>query len=234
MLRALLRRLWSAVRAVRDLADPRRRRLRLLTHRVVRDHQLPDWHRSLPWERPYLRAAAAWIAAHSEPSTPILDCGCGLGQLLQLLHERGFADLRGIELRPEIADAARELLAELGIPAEIRVSDAFEAIPASAPIPVLVTTNWHHAVANGLPRLIELVGPALARGGIWLFDALSDPPPRLLIPAPQQVREGYATAAIGTMAGRAGLVLVDIIPAGDRTLYAVRRPACATGTDPSP
>ncbi len=223
MVRAALRRAWGAVRAARDLTDPRRARLRRLTHRLVREHGLPDWHRSLPWERRYVQVAADRIAAHVTRTTPVLDCGCGLGQLLVLLHERGYRDLRGVELQSAIAAAARELLAELGIPADIRVADAFDAIPAAAPIPLLVTTNWHHAVTSGLPRLVYLAEAALAPDGVWVFDALPDPPPPLLVPAPQKVREGYTPSAIRAMAARTGLEIADVVPAGDRTLYVARR-----------
>lgn len=196
-----------------------------MTMRVTQERSLPDWCRSLPWERRYLVTAARWITEHFPPTARIVDCGCGLGQLFVLVHESGFRDLTGIEARRDVADAADELLSQLNIEVRIQVADAYEALPRMrlAEQAVLVTTNWHHAVAGGLPRLFDAARIAMAPGSVWVFDALDDPPPAPHVWFPEPVREGFGPETIARMADRTGFKVMETIPCGDRTLYVVRK-----------
>lgn len=206
--------LIEAALAVLDYADPRRRSLRWHTQRLVRKYGTPPWHRSVPWRRPYLLAAAEWIAGHVTPDAAILDAGCGLGHLFVLLHARGFRRFRGVDVEPNVVAAARDLLGTFHVAADVEAADAFTAIPASAPIDVLVTTNWHHAVAGGLSRLTTLAATSLAPHGHWLFDALYPPPPE---------REGFTPDEVARMVSGAGLRVVDAYQFHGRALYVAGR-----------
>lgn len=65
--------------------------------------------------------AALEIARSLIPNGRFLDVGCGIGTKLLLAHYLGWADVTGVELRPEYAGPARRLMPE----ATIVEADAF-------------------------------------------------------------------------------------------------------------
>lgn len=221
-------------RAARGVARPHRRSRRLsrraglkrLVDVVARRHGLSEWHRSMPWERSYLMAAARWIARNVPPGSG--DRGCGTARPFVLPHPHGFGHFLGIDIEPAVIAAARDLLTTVGMPADLEVRDALAPLDGARP-DVLVTTNWHHSVKNGLPSLATLAAAEFGPGGLWLFDALPDPPPPLYDPHALPHREGFSRPAVVRMLEDAGLGLRETINCSDRTVsLAVKLPA---GTD---
>ena len=75
---------------------------------------------------------SAWQAAHPEERLAVLDVGTGSGYQAGVLAALG-ADVTSIERDPELAEEARQRLAELGFEVEVIVGDGSLGWPAGAP-----------------------------------------------------------------------------------------------------
>lgn len=101
--------------------------------------------------------------------TPVLDLGCGRGELLSLLHERGLA-ARGVDGSEQMVEAcqARGLTAERG--------DLFVALAAVPPASLGAVVSFHvieHLPADSLDRLVRLAWAALRPGGALILETPS-------------------------------------------------------------
>ena len=93
------------------------------------------------WDRAVVTALAPGIEAWA-----ILDVGCATGRLLSHLADAGATRICGVDLAPNIVEAAREKLATQGARAELHAADAEEALPwpeASFDV-VTLTGVLHH------------------------------------------------------------------------------------------
>jgi SAM-dependent methyltransferase len=98
-----------------------------------RESALPA-HESYPWAQQFFDRAtafrpAAWDAGflhpHLQPGMCLLDCGCRLGRItLGLAQAVAPGKVIGIDIRPEIVEAAKELVLERRVPnVRFRVGD---------------------------------------------------------------------------------------------------------------
>ena len=120
--------------------------------RVPRERFVPEASRADAWRnvalpigrgqtisQPYVVARmtealelSAWQAAHPEERLAVLDVGTGSGYQAGVLAALG-ADVTSIERDPELAEEARQRLAELGFEVEVIVGDGSLGWPAGAP-----------------------------------------------------------------------------------------------------
>jgi protein-L-isoaspartate(D-aspartate) O-methyltransferase len=91
------------------------------------------------------------------PGDHVLDVGTGSGYQAAVLAALG-ARVSAIEVRPELAAAARERFAALGLPVELRVGDGALGWPERAPFDAIV-------VAAAAPRVPPALLQQLAPGG---------------------------------------------------------------------
>ena len=107
-------------------------------------------------------------------SGPVIDVGCGRGELLEMLQEDGFTAL-GIDNNDTQLDAARAF----GVP--VLHADAIEHLRSLPQDSVLAVTGIHiveHFPFTDLIRLLQEVARVLRPGGICVFET---PNPRNLI-----------------------------------------------------
>jgi SAM-dependent methyltransferase len=110
------------------------------------------------WDHKYLP-----LLDDLERSAPVLDIGCGAGELLAYLERRGFSHARGIDISAEQIALARER----GVNAEI--ADAFEFLEQNQNqnqfAAILAVDVLEHFARDELVRLAPLLHAALAPGG---------------------------------------------------------------------
>lgn len=97
---------------------------------------------------------------------PVLDLGCGRGELLRLLKDNG-TDARGVDSNPHMAEVARAI----GLP--IEQIDLFAALDACESESLGAVTAFHvieHLSLNDQLRLIRASRRALRPGGILLLE----------------------------------------------------------------
>lgn len=82
-------------------------------------------------------ALPEWRAAHEAQQPVVLDVGTGSGYQAAVLAEMG-AHVVSVEREPELADRARQTLAELGYAVEVRVGDGSRGAPDAAPFAAIV------------------------------------------------------------------------------------------------
>jgi SAM-dependent methyltransferase len=98
---------------------------------------------------------------------PVLDLGCGRGELLEALRTAGI-ESRGVDNDPAMVEACRRL----GVPAS--ESEAIEALRASAPASLGAVTAIHvveHLAAAAWMELIGEAARALRPGGVLLVES---------------------------------------------------------------
>jgi SAM-dependent methyltransferase len=100
---------------------------------------------------------------------PVLDLGCGRGEALALLHERGIA-ARGVDGSARMVAACRErgLAADQG--------DLFAALAAAPPRSLGAVLSFHvieHLPIGALDRLVRLAWGALRPGGVLVLETPS-------------------------------------------------------------
>ncbi len=115
---------------------------------------------------PYLRRL---VARHfpQDKSCAVLELGCGHGALLHVLHENGYANVRGVDGSPEQVAAARRL----GI-GGVEQGDLMAALAAtpSGTVDVVVAFDAidHFRKAELIP-LVDAVRRVLKPGGRWII-----------------------------------------------------------------
>ncbi len=170
--RALVREIEREVRetahltGIASLSEPvRRALLRVPRHRFVPEHlqHLAYANRALPLacgqtvSQPYIVALMTELARVG-PGSRVLEIGTGSGYQAAVLTEI-CGSLRSMERLPELAEAARRRLRELGYrDVEIRVGDGHHGWPEAAPFDAIVVT----AAAARIPPALEA---QLAPGG---------------------------------------------------------------------
>ena len=114
-----------------------------------------------------LLGLAEWREAHGGEAPNVLDVGTGSGYQAAILAELG-ARVVSIELEAELAERARNVLAELGYQVEVRVGDGSAGAPDEAPFAGIVAAAAAPQVPVPLVEQLEADGRlVLPVGGRW-------------------------------------------------------------------
>jgi SAM-dependent methyltransferase len=109
-------------------------------------------HKYLPLLRDLARAA------------PILEIGCGGGELLAFLAQHGFRNIRGVDISAEQVALAQ------GRGVDARAADVFDALPGQGGLAAIIAVDLlEHLTRDELLRLAPLLFNALAPGGRLLI-----------------------------------------------------------------
>ncbi len=107
--------------------------------------------------------------AHLPKSARILELGCGHGRILNYLHQKGFVNVRGID----IADEQVALAEQEGLNAER--ADAFEYLsPLRASLDCIIAIDFvEHFTTEELVRLCTMMHSALKPDGMILLQTVN-------------------------------------------------------------
>jgi len=145
---------------------------------------LHEWLRGGKHSSAFLPDAVDWIAMHVSAQARILDAGCGNGDLVRMLAERGFHHLFGCDIEPGHIRVARRRAGEFGV---FQESDFCKQRLFTGGFDLICAFNWLHndwqaKHATGIaPRkedptrldsLAENVKLSIVPGGRFVFDCL--------------------------------------------------------------
>ncbi|MUV61670.1 class I SAM-dependent methyltransferase [Halobacterium sp. CBA1126] len=135
---------------------------------------VPNWDVGHP-QRPFVRLVEAGVL-----DGPVLDVGCGTGELALFLAARGF-DVLGVDLSPVAVQQARQKARYRRVPASFLVWDALD-LPAIAAAgfsfrTVLDSAMFHVLGDRERDQFVAGLADVLAPGGVYcvLGDARRDP-----------------------------------------------------------
>jgi SAM-dependent methyltransferase len=110
------------------------------------------------WRHKYLP-----LLADVDRTAPILEIGCGSGELLSFLAQNGFLRTRGLDISPDQVARARAR----GVDAE--VADVFEVLAHEQAALIIAVDVLEHFTRDELLRLAPLLYQALQPGGRLLI-----------------------------------------------------------------
>jgi SAM-dependent methyltransferase len=150
---------------------------------AVRERYRKRWHefgyhsRTLGWNKDcqWVRFEAALDGIRNNEMQSVLDVGCGFGDLLGFLRERGWQGrYTGIDLVPELVDAARGVYRE-DPAAEFVCGDVHEGAPLPKSELVLALGMFNHSLPQGNLGLIQETIAAMweASSSVVVCDFLS-------------------------------------------------------------
>jgi O-antigen chain-terminating methyltransferase len=119
--------------------------------------------------RAEIRAQLERYLAFLPSGGTILDLGCGRGEFLELLQERGFRGL-GVDLNAQMADDCR------GRGLQVEKADLLEALaarPDGSLQGVFSAQVIEHLPPAALERLVELACAKLASGGVLILETIN-------------------------------------------------------------
>jgi 2-polyprenyl-3-methyl-5-hydroxy-6-metoxy-1,4-benzoquinol methylase len=139
-----------------------------MTYRQFLYDSYVDVHQGIVDERRSEPALAQDVLRHlsCRSEAPILDVGCGQGQLIRLLRARGYTEVSGIDVSPQQVELARRL----GTP-QVEQADLFDhcADHASAYDVVVAMDVVEHFDREDVPRVFRAFWELLRPGGTFIF-----------------------------------------------------------------
>ncbi len=118
---------------------------------------------------PDVRRQQEKLAAHFRPGTRVLDLGCGRGEFLEILKERGVVG-SGVDGNGQMVEICRDK----GL--DVRKADLLEALaglPDGSLDGIFSSQVIEHLPPAALKRLVELAHAKLASGGILLLETVN-------------------------------------------------------------
>lgn len=141
-----------------------------------------------PWDIGGVQPAMAALLAKYPPTGPVLDAGCGSGDLSIYLAKHGY-EVLGIDFVEAAINAANEKLDSL--PPEItrrvsfQVADALKPSLLGRQFGAVVDSGFYHLFdPEQCERYVEELGPALIPGGLYYLHAFD-----IEIPYPNMPRK---------------------------------------------
>ncbi|MFK7904727.1 MAG: class I SAM-dependent methyltransferase [Chitinophagales bacterium] len=116
-----------------------------------------------------------------QKSDKILDMGCGTGRTTFPLYATGYQNVKGLDLTPEMIEAAQELNAHFGVDIPFEVADARELdFEEGAFDAVIFSFNGLMSIPDMKERekALKEIARVLKRGGVFIFtthDRENDP-----------------------------------------------------------
>jgi SAM-dependent methyltransferase len=94
-------------------------------------------------------------AAGDVTGKAVLDAGCGEGYLSRLLADRGAGPVTGVDLCPELVDAARDRAVADGLPVTYQVGDVADLPIADRSIDLVVANHVLNDLEDPVPAVAE-------------------------------------------------------------------------------
>jgi len=142
---------------VRDLLEP------------MEDIRYTGFENRFRGAEPDVRRQQEKLAAHFRPGARVLDLGCGRGEFLEILKERGVAGT-GVDGNGQMVEICR------GKGLDVRRADLLEALaglPDGSLDGIFSSQVIEHLPPAVLKRLIELAYAKLAAGGVLLLETVN-------------------------------------------------------------
>jgi SAM-dependent methyltransferase len=125
----------------------------------------------------------------------VLDAGCGTGEHVLMVAERGL-DATGVDTAPSAIAAARRKAADRGLAARFLVWDALGLAELDEQFDTVLDSGLFHVFDDERRvRYVEALGAVVRRGGSYLMCCFSDRQPGDW--GPRRVRQGEIRAAFG-------------------------------------
>ncbi len=160
-----------------DVLLPHRRRIVTLTKKHIASGAADLWFRGSPWSRHYCRYALRRCRQICDPQLPVVDIGCGVGQVIYALRLLQFNILTGVDISDRNIDAASSILRATHTMANLVVADGSEWMAAnrSKPAGAIFALNWtYHLRPESMRGFLESASSSLSIAGGALFIDIID------------------------------------------------------------
>jgi ubiquinone/menaquinone biosynthesis C-methylase UbiE len=137
------------------------------------DQKVEEWQQRSRNPEDYWSRRVAFgaelLSRHLPPGARCLDVGCATGQFSELLHRRGY-DVFGVDVAPNMVDAARQRMKVLGVAEEHFVVCGTESLPFAANTYDLVSALDVLPYVEDQPRYLQELRRVLKPGGLALVN----------------------------------------------------------------
>jgi cyclopropane fatty-acyl-phospholipid synthase-like methyltransferase len=130
-----------------------------------------------PWDIGRPQPVFATLAGAGIIRGKVLDAGCGTGEHVLMLAERGL-DVLGIDASARAITQAQRKAAERGLPARFQVADALRLDDLGEQFDTVIDNGLFHVFDDdGRRRYIDALAAAVRPGGRYLMCCFSDRQP---------------------------------------------------------
>jgi SAM-dependent methyltransferase len=137
----------------------------------------PAYRGTPPWDIGRPQAEFVRLEETGEIQGSVLDVGCGTGEHVLYLAQRGH-EAWGLDSAPLAIDKAKQKSAQRGIQATFVAADAFDLRALGRTFDTVIDSGLFHVFAPELrPRFVASLGDALSPGATYLMLGYSDEDP---------------------------------------------------------
>jgi len=130
-----------------------------------------------PWDIGRPQPAIIGLAETNQITGWVLDVGCGTGENLLYVAERGFVAM-GIDGAPTAIKKARAKAKRRGLNAQFEVGDALNLSVPERPFDTVIDSGLFHVFSDeDRPRFTESLGRVVRLGGTYFLMCFSDQQP---------------------------------------------------------
>jgi len=130
-----------------------------------------------PWDIGRPQPAIIRLAETNQITGWVLDVGCGTGENLLYVAERGFVAM-GIDGAPTAIKKARAKAKRRGLNAQFEVGDALNLSVPERPFDTVIDSGLFHVFSDeDRPRFTESLGRVVRLGGTYFLMCFSDQQP---------------------------------------------------------
>ena len=127
-----------------------------------------------PWDIGRPQPAIIGLAETNQITGWVLDVGCGTGENLLYVAERGFVAM-GIDGAPTAIKKARAKAKRRGLNAQFEVGDALNLSVPERPFDTVIDSGLFHVFSDeDRPRFTESLGRVVRLGGTYFLMCFSD------------------------------------------------------------
>ena len=154
----------------------------------------PAYSGTPPWDIGHPQLEFVRLEEAGEIQGSVLDVGCGTGEHVLYLAQRGHEAV-GVDSAPLAIERARAKAAQRSIPATFAVADALELRALGRTFETVIDCGLFHIFAPEVrPKFVASLGEVLRPGGSYLMLGYSDQDPGRGPPgfSPEDIREVFA------------------------------------------